>query len=378
MALLLVGLLAAVIQVRVTTADGQTREVSLQSVGETGVVIESSGNQETIAFENLLSLERVEASSTTPPPMKVELFGGSRIAVTEVVSSGSDVTLSVPLQSPLTVPLKQVRWLRFRPSSPVTDPQWLGMIDNARTADVLVVRRAGDSLDEVQGIVNSITREAVKIDLEGDELAAPVAKLEGLLFANASATIETGNVIVEDAQGSRWHADAIRKGDGDMIVLELKAGITHQFPIDQLYRIETTGSVQFLAIEEPAGSSFSPHTKLGLTSELANQWLSAIADGNDLVMQADSSVEYRLSDQFSTLVGTALFDPSVTAGGKCSLRILLDDKVVWDQVFDVEDPAQRGYELPIGAARRLRFEVKTAGDGDLGDTIRIRQPRLVK
>jgi hypothetical protein len=378
MGLLLIGLLATVIQVRVTTVDGQTREVTLQGVRKSEVVIESSGNQETIAIENLLALERVEPSSTTPPTMRVELFGGSRIAAASAASSGSDIELTIPEQPSLQIPLNQVRWLRFRPSSPATDPQWLGMIDNQRTADVLVVRRAGDALDEVQGIVKSITKDSVKIDLDGDDLDAPVAKLEGVLFANSSSVASSGSVIIEDIQGSRWHAKSLNEENAGSLTLEFSEGIKHVLPLDQLSRIETTGAVQFLAKEEPAEDEFSPSTKIGIDPALAKQWLSVGTDGNDLIMQAESHVEYRLSDQFSTLIGSVQFDPSVSAGGKCSLRILLDDNVVWDQLFDVDDPAQRGYELPIGKARRLRFEVKTGGDGDLGDTLRIRQPRLVK
>lgn len=369
---------AASVQVRLTTVDGVAREVSLKSMNETGLVIESGGTSETIAWDNLLSAERTEASSSTPPVMRIELVGGSRVAATQVTSEGNEATLVTREQEPLKAPLKELKSIRFKASSPATDPQWLGMLDSPRTADVLVVRRAGDSLDEVQGIVKSITAAVVTIDLDGDEVSAPIEKLEGVLFANATSSAEVGGLLVEDTQGSRWRVTSIASPRDGFVSLALGRSLKHEIRLDQLNRLESTGSVQFLALEAPAEKAYVPTTKLGLNASLADQWLGANVDGNDLVMQSESHVEYRLGGEYSMLRGSAQFDQVVKVGGKCAMRILLDGKVVWDQVFDIEDPSARGYELPLGSARRLRFEVKTAGDGDLGDTLRIRQPRLVK
>jgi hypothetical protein len=368
----------ASVQARLTTVDGVARQVSLKNMNETGLVIESSGTAETIAWDNLLSVERTEAVSATPPVMRVELAGGSRVAVTEVTSEGNEATLVTRDQESLKAPLKELKSIRFKASSPATDPQWLGMLDSPRTSDVLVVRRAGDSLDEVQGIVKSITATVVTIDLDGDEVSAPIEKLEGVLFANATSSAEVGGLLVEDTQGSRWRATAIASPRDGFVSLDLGRSLKHEIRLDQVNRLESTGSVQFLALEAPAEKAYLPVTKLGLDASIAGQWFGANVDGNDLVMQAESHAEYRLGGEYSTLRGSAQFDPVVKVGGKCEMRILLDGKVVWDQVFDIEDPSARGYELPLGSARRLRFEVKTAGDGDLGDTLRIRQPRLVK
>jgi hypothetical protein len=379
MEFVLAMLLAAVIQVRVTTVDGVTNDVDLLGVNAVGLEIESGGQTKTVAFDNLLSMTRTTSASIAPPVMRAELSNGSRIAISGVTSDGETAILNLREQQPLSIPIKQVRWLRFRSSSATVDPQWLGMIDKARTTDVLVVRRAGDALDEVEGIVKSITAKVVTVDLDGEDLPAPLEKLEGVLFANATAVAPAGKILVEDTVGSRWQARSLSPGANNAILLELGGGVTHEIPLAQLRKIEATGSVQYLASESPAESSFVAVSKVGLGDALASQWFEAKSDnGRDLVMHADSFVEYRLDETFSTIAGTVQFDPTVTAGGTCSLKILLDGKAVWDQTFDVKDPSPKGYELPIGAAKRVRFDVKSAGDGDLGDTLRLRQPRLVK
>jgi len=371
--------MAAVLQVRVTTIDGASRDASLIAVTERGIQIEARGESETLALEKVLSVERLERPASTSPAMRVELFGGTRVAVTGITASDANATLAIRGQAQLILPMKHVRWVRFRNGSPLIDPQWLGMIEKTKSTDVLVVRRANDALDEVQGIVKSITSEVVSVDLDGDTLQAPIGKLEGILFADRTPMADAGKIVVEDLQGSQWRAISLAAAEPNMVSLNLGDGVTHQLSLDQLSRIETTGSVVYLAAEAPVESLYAPTSKLGLDDSLANKWFGAsTSDDRDLIMRADSHVEYRVDKSFSTISGSAQFDPSVSAGGKCSLRILLDGKVVWEQTFDVSEPAPRGYELPVGTARRLRFEVRTAGDGDLGDTLRIRQPRLVK
>jgi len=379
MGLICVLLLTAVLQVRITTIDGVSRDASLTAVTERGIEIESGGKVEKLALDKLLSVERLDRPATTTPAMRVELFDGTRVAVTGITASEASATLSIRGQEPLLLPLTRVRWVRFRQGSPAVDPQWLGMIEKSKTADVLVVRRANDAVDEVQGIVKSISSEFVNVDLDGDSLQAPIGKLEGVMFADREPLADAGKIIVDDLQGSRWRAISLAASAPNIVSIDLGDGLTHQLPLDQLSRIETTGSVLYLATELPVESNYTPGSKLGLDGALANQWFGAkTGDDRDLVMRADSHVEFRIDKSFATLAGSAQFDPSVAAGGKCLLRILLDDKVVWEQTFDVSESSPRGYELPIGAARRLRFEVRTAGDGDLGDTLRIRQPRLVK
>lgn len=379
MSFVLAVLLATAIQVRITTIDGTARDASLSNVAQTGLTIDVDGTTQTLALEEVLSVSSLDPAATTTPAMRVELFAGSRIAVTETVTADSRLVLKPRDQPALSLPLTQIRWIRFRPASPAVDPQWLGLIDKVRTADALIVRRAGNALDEVQGIVKSISADAVTVDLEGDDLLAPIDKLEGILFANSAVRPQEGKIIVEDTLGSRWRVVSFKSGSSDAMTLDLGNGITHEIPLRQLRKIETTGSVLFLASETPAQSSYRPVSKLGLNEDVVNRWFAAGPnEGRDLVMHADADAEYRIKDGFSTLMGSVQLDASVVAGGKCSMRIMLDDQVVWDQVFDVDDPAPRGYELPLGKARRVRFEVMNAGDGDIGDTLRLRQPRLVK
>ncbi len=66
----------------------------------------------------------------------------------------------------------------------------------------------------------------------------------------------------------------------------------------------------------------------------------------------------------------------VAKASSVTVRIELDGKTVWEQTL--LDAAPRGFELPLDGARRLAIRVETDGDGELGDTVRIARPRLLK
>ena len=93
-------------------------------------------------------------------------------------------------------------------------------------------------------------------------------------------------------------------------------------------------------------------------------------------MHAGSSIEFRIEPGYLTFAGAAGRYDGVAEASSVSVRITLDGKVVWEQAF--LDAGLRGFELPLDGARRLAIEVSGDGDGDLGDTVRIARPRLLK
>ncbi len=374
----------AVINVRVATLDGGTIEGPLQAIGQTDLRIggEAGAAEQVIALDQVLSIERLGASSSPPPTVRAGLAGGSRIALHTVTTEGTNALLAVRGQTPLSVPLKQLRWIRLRAPSTAVDPQWLGLVERPRAADALVIRRPGDAIDEVAGIVLSIGNESVAFDLDGDTIQAPVSRLEGLLFASASddpqATAK-GSVTIDDLDGSRWIVASLGLSSDTEVELNLGNDLTHRLPLDRIRRMEFSGAVEFLAAQPPVETSYAPYLSIGLSRELAGRWFGPQSvNDRDLILRSKSHVEYRVSDGSQMLLGSVEYDPEVSAGGSCVVRVLLDAEPVWEQTLDVNDPAPRGFELPLNGARRVRLEVDSNGDSDLGDTVRVRQIRMTK
>lgn len=379
---MLAAALLAAVNVRVTTLDGEIFTGQLSQLDAAGVNLRGEAAVQ-IPLDRVLSIEQVEPVSVSGINSSVGLRSGSRVAVDGLTSSESSVELAIRGGGTLRLPLKQLTWIRFRGASPAVDPQWLGLVEKQRVADSLVVRRPGDAIDQVEGVVLAIGAESVSFSLDGETMQAPIARLEGLLLGGAvSAEPENAappGIVLEDIHGSRWVATSLGQGDDAKVRLNLSEESFYELPLDAIRKVELRGAIEFLASQPPVESGYTPYVSLGLSKGLLSDWLgSQVLEDRDLVLRSTSHVEYRVGEGFQTLAGSVELAPEVTAGSDCVVRVMLDSKVAWEQTLDVTDPDPRGFELPLGGVRRIRFEVVAGNGGDLGDTVRFRQPRMLK
>jgi hypothetical protein len=153
--------------------------------------------------------------------------------------------------------------------------------------------------------------------------------------------------------------------------------VLHQLPLHQIESIRFTGGFTMLADEQPASTSLTPYLKIGVDEMLLNDFFGPAGDGDaDLLMFGGSSIEYRIEEGYRVFAGTACRHQNVTRAGSVTVRIAFDGKMVWEQ--QLADGQPRGFELPLGRARRLSIEIDSDDDGDLGDKVRISRPRLLK
>ncbi len=93
-------------------------------------------------------------------------------------------------------------------------------------------------------------------------------------------------------------------------------------------------------------------------------------------MVGGSSIEYRIEPGHRILTGSVRRSQNVAKAGEVIVKIELDGKSVWQETLLDAEP--RGFELPVEESRRLAIKVDSGKDGDLGDSVRISRPRLLK
>lgn len=380
---LLVAIVLAAVQVRVTTVDGQVTTGKLTQLTANAVELEETAARSPIPLDQVTLIERVDGAVPRPASVSVGLEGGSKVVVDGLQIAESTAELALRGGMPLRLPVQRLRWVRFRPPSPTVDPQWLGLVERPRVADSLVVRRPGDAVDEVSGVVLGISADSVSFSLDGEPMRAPVSRLEGVLFRSPAA--EGGDVpapsriLLEDVQGSRWVGDSLAAAEAGFVSIDLGGDVAHAISLDDIRRIEFSGSIEFLAAQSPVEVRYVPGQSIGLSADLLTTWLGPqVVDDRDLVLRATSHVEYRVGEGFRSLVGSVEIDPEVTSGDRCVVRVSLDSRVVWEQTLAVDDSSPRGFDLPLGGVRRVRFEVVPEAGIELGDTVRLRRPRMLK
>ncbi|NND99371.1 MAG: hypothetical protein HKN47_18785 [Pirellulaceae bacterium] len=374
-----VGLLVvAVLPIRVTTTDGQSVEGDFVGVQPSTLLVETATGKQEFSFENLQSIVPVDKDDdATGPTIRVTLVGGSQIAVQDLRLKNDQLTIEPRRQKAITIPVKEVRSIRFRAASPATDPQWLGLVAQESRGDVLAIRRANDQLDPAPGVVEGIGPDNVQFVLDGDSIQAPIERIEGVVFGGVAKADVASKIQVVDQYGSRWAVTRLLPcPKGGPLHLELSENVTHQIPLSQLHNIFFSGGFTLLASIAPANSTYQPYIESKVNETLRSAWFGPKASGDDVLLSGGGSVEYRIDDAYTTLAGSARRDSSVAKAGAMTLSVLVDDKEVWQASFTDAEP--RGFELSVKDSRRVRFVADSGDDGDLGDMIRVTRPRLLK
>ena len=370
--------LVAALGVRVSTTTGDSFEGDLQGVGESSVVVEVEGQQREFSFDDLVAVVPLDRDeNATGPPMRVTLLSGSRIAAQDLSLADEILRIEPRRQNTVSVPLREVKSIRFRAASPATDAQWLGLLENEDRRDQLAIRREGNQIDPAPVVIQSIANGKVGFSIEGESGAAPLDRLEGVVLGGNRQVSEDAQIQIVDIYGSKWLVSAIEPSDEKVLKLKLSDSITHELPTKQLYSMSWTAGLVMLATQEPAKSNYKPYLETKLAAASLKKWFGPKSDGqSDLTMVGGSLIEYRVEGDFATLAGSVRRDSRVSKAGNVAVAISLDDQQVWKE--DLNDSEARGFEIPLNDARRLRIEVICGDDGDVGDTVLVVRPRLLK
>lgn len=348
-----VGNLAAT-EASVTTADGGAASGSLLEISADGVHIEGESGISILPFQDLSQLT-IANESRQPMPMRVALAGGSELCVTGLTWTDDAVELAVSRQAPMTVPARQLRWVRFRAGNAGTDPTWLGWLEETRRADRLVVRRNDKALDSIDGTVLSIGRESVKFEMRDNAIDAPLAKLEGILFSKSVPEPAASGIRVIDTAGSQWTAESLRMRAGELAIrITLAGGTEHEIPLDQVQKIMFAGGILALSDLEVASATFADGSKsaTGLAKPAGlKEWFAPHSDDGVIRVDAPGTITLRIPDGYQKLIVASRRSRDVSQFTALQLEVLVDGEVRWTSTL--QDRESLGLELPISGARQL-------------------------
>ncbi len=390
---------AATLPVEITTNTGESLQGDLVAITESGVELKQSGKVRVIATESLQSLTVIKAEERGRPPIQVTLIGGSHLRVDQVQTDHQQMVIEARRQPTLSLPMDRVKAIRYRKPSSATDATWLGMIAKPARGDLLVIRRPGDRIDPTEGIITGISDGKVHFKMDGDTVAAPTRRLEGVIFGGTDRVTDSAEIIVTDLYGSTWAATSLlpsrfdQESDDPSFRIQLDSKTIHGIPADLVHSIRWSGGLMMLANTPPAQSSVRPTLPIKWKDGQANAWfgiesasgevnsgdtktMSPSSESHDLVLRGGASVTYRVKEGYRLLSGTVCRSKKIQSAGGVVVRIKLEDKVVWEEGFPDAQP--RGFELELRQARRVTIEVDAGDDGDLGAVVRMIRPRLIK
>jgi hypothetical protein len=365
-------LLVASVTVQVETTDGKKTSGTVVSINTES--IEVSGHP-LISIDSASEIQFPEIEVRDAAELTVQLVNDSLVAAREVNFDGAKVTLNLARQPDLVLKSSDVVAIRFRPESPKTDATWLGLMQQESASDRLVIRRDGDQLDSIEGVIESIGDKNVKFSIDGDQVDAQWSRLEGVLFRREKSERVPDPVLVQDGYGGRWRAQSVETTDDG---LQLKSGdISHLIPMEQIQLIRFGGSNQMLVESERASQTLEVPFGLQVPKDLAESLLLGVeAEPQQIDVPAGGTIEFRVPEGMNRLVGTVARAPEVSRGGKVSVVFRDGEKTLWQTT--ISDATRHGFDIRLDGIRRVEVVVDDAGDGDLGDRIRIDRAKFVR
>ena len=356
-------------------------------VGFSGNSVEiRAGQSRKIPFENILRL-RFTAAKVAPSDlaMVVELRGGSRIAASEMTSDGKNVTV-VSGNGPLTFSSKSVSTCLFGKLNAELLPQWKSFVDSQVASDMLVLARAEDALDKIEGLIGKVTPEFVSFDVDGQNVEAPREKLAGIKYFSTEKALGPLAGVVRDIHRNEWLVSSVTSA-GETCTLTLNCGESVKLPLAAIVEVDLSyGNSRYVADLEPLDRTSLPRFQLGIELPDAGKLFGARRvepksgpglKGPSVEFVGAGSATYRVPAGFSKLAGTVELKPGGQAFMACRAAVMLENKILWEHNFEATRQPQE-ISLAVESDKRLRLVVETKADHPLGDTVIWNQLRLLK
>ena len=280
------------------------------------------------------------------------------------------------------------------------DSQWTEIVDTEHEGDTLVIRKAGGSLDYLDGVVVALDETSVTFQYDGDEIPVKRTKLEGILFYQRT-TEEDQPVpafVATWRNGTRLRGNALTVAD-DVATFTTLAGVTWSRPLPSIGNIDyAIGKTLFLSDTDPAELTVTPHIASSLGDELTqllyqprrnsgrrNQPLTlrfpeqrkTESFSKGLCLHSRTEITYRLGNQYRQFHALAGIAPELGERGAIQLTVQADGETLFEETIKGgQEPV--AIDLDVARKRRLTILVDYANKLDVADRIHLCDLRVTK
>jgi hypothetical protein len=384
----LAGGVAAQVPARITQPqlillDGQA--VSIQSLAIAAGKLSGDGVPADLTLDDLRRIELPVPSGAVggeKPMVIVELRAGGRILAKDVSLANDKCQIHWPGGEPLTVPIDAVRAIHLEPAA--ASPEYDGALAApSPDLDRVLLRAEAGKIDSVTGLVESVTADEVKFELEGQSRAVPRAKV----FAIVVAQPDTGDVVppalVELQGGSRVGGELVSLADGKLAV-QVAGGGKAELPWAGVRRVLIRSArMAFLSDLKPSA------TEQQTIATIARPWqrdksvlgkpltLGTRVFEKGIGVHSRSSLSFDVDDRYDVLAATIGIDAETDGKGDCIFTVLGDGQPLFTQQMKGSDAA-RDISIPLGGVKQLTLLVEPGADLDLADHADWCDVRVIK
>lgn len=398
-----VGLSAETITLR--TVDGEEHAGTLEIWNSEKLEINTSNGPVTVASDQLLHVVWNEQQAPADEAATLmTLTDGSEIPVREFRVANRQATASSPLQpGQVSVSADQIDRVAF---SPLIAEQnyWSELEEKDLTGDVLVIHKDSETLDYLTGLAEDVSEAQVAFRWEGDLIPVKLSKVAGIAYYHArQASLPDATCRISTTTGAKIPVREIELQDTDLRVRNLH-GMWFAISRSQLSKADySSGKLLYLSDLEPHRFHWQPFVSLPDSARLIGQygayrrdqsflgtplqlrWSSEAASVNSseesyekgLALRSLSEIEYIIPRGMDRFLATAGIDPSSASEGSVRLKIIADNRLIWDNTVEGLTLPQE-INVPLDGARILRIVVDYGDNLDYGDRLHLVEARLSK
>jgi hypothetical protein len=372
-----------------TTADLSRQTAILRGMDDHGLNVSTDAGPQQIPLDRFVSIQRQLAAAENPDaghattqPAEATRFilyltTGDRIAGTPGGIENEQLTWTNPAVGALKIPLRQLAAM-LKPTLAPAD------LHQPRTADIAHLANG----DAVSGIVTNLAADQIALSVSGQETPIPASALTALYFASA------GHVAVPVAKGFRirlvdgssFVAAAVTLA-GNQLALTLpgSAGASSRtLDLAALSAIEQlNGPVTWLSSLTPVESVQIPQFSLTWPAQMDRTVTGQPIRFADTTYDRGIGVHAYSRLRFNIPPGYQSFRTQYAMDGAqpladVTVRVLLDDQVVYEQKNVKAGRLAPPLSLPLNSAKTLSLEVEEGLNGDTQDRFNWIEPILLR
>ncbi|TWT61004.1 NPCBM/NEW2 domain protein [Rubinisphaera italica] len=375
-------------QVEVTSLDGQTVVGELVSLDAKQLVLNAGDAVKVVALDRVMNItwqDHKPVNTTEEAGIQnLLLIDGSHLIGRNAITDGLNVTFESASLGAMTVPLKNVKSLRFKTLNATTREQWNTLIQKPYSDDRLVIQK-GEVLDFLAGVVTQYDTEKVQFLYDGNEIPVRLAKVFGIIHPADMMPNQTATCSLKTTSGESLFVNQVSVSEGQMMV---RTGPGEQvvLPLESIAQLDfSLGRIVYLSDMAPEGTEYTPffdtvwefqrdRTVDGSPLQIGKKKYS-----KGLWVHSKTTLTYRLAGEFSRLQATLGIDAAVAMAGHGNVDVVIsaDDEVLFTQNISARDSAIP-LDLSLTGKRFLKITVDFGKGLDIGDHLDIADARLIK
>lgn len=335
------------------------------------VTLATATGEKVLSIEQLIDLRWARPRPEPLPQGQVYLVDGSVISFGSLSTAARNVTLVSPAYKNLTLPLAQVRAIRFGKDADAA-AAWNKLLGRGRTKDLLVLpkKKKSGELAPTSGVIGQIGPDTLKFVLGDEEIPVRRNRVYGLIYARKPVVPSRG-FVVEVGAKDRLVATELRwRPRDDALELSLANGLKLQIASRYLDRIDCSqGKIRYLDEMKPVFHKFTAVLPDELSEEIFHFRANETMDGQPLRLggkeyarglwiHSKTTLRYSLEGQYSRFEAITGIDDDISRREKTKARLTIkaDDRALFDQDIWITDKP-RELKLDLAAAQTLEIVV---------------------